>query len=70
VDAPGGIDLTTGDPDPALLPPLGPALTILSSQAHLYADSHDFRSLTTFAAAEFDADKVDARFMTVVSGRP
>lgn len=64
----GAIDLTTGNPDPSLLPPLAPALGAISPEPRLYGAAQHVRAFTTFAAGEFEADGIDARFMTVVSG--
>src|SRR5205085_11109767 len=61
-------DLATGNPDPALLPPLAPALAAISPEPRLYGAQPHSRALPTFAAAEFEADGIDAAFVTVVSG--
>ena len=66
--AAGAIDLTTGNPDPALLPPLAPALAAISPEPRLYGAPQHIRPFVTFAAGEFEADGIDARFVTVVSG--
>ena len=66
--ATGVIDLTTGNPDPALLPPLAPALGAVSPEPRLYGAPQHIRPLVTFAAGEFEADGIDSRFVTVVSG--
>ena len=66
--ATGAVDLATGNPDPSLLPPLAPALGAISPEPHLYGASQHVRAFTTFAAGEFEADGIDARFVTVVSG--
>ncbi len=64
----GAIDLTTGNPDPSLLPPLAPALAAIDPEPRLYGTPQHVRAFTTFAAGEFEADGIDARFVTVVSG--
>jgi len=64
----GSIDLATGNPDPSLLPPLAPALAAVSPEPRLYGAPQHVRAFTTFAAGEFEADGIDARFVTVVSG--
>lgn len=66
--ATGAVDLITGNPDPSLLPPLAPALAMVSPEPRLYGAPPHLRALTTFAAGEFEADGIDARFVTVVSG--
>lgn len=66
--AAGATDLTTGNPDPALLPPLAPALGAISPEPRLYGAPRHIRPFVTFAAGEFEADGVDSRFVTVVSG--
>ena len=62
------IDLATGNPDPSLLPPLAPALAAISPEPRLYGDPPHVRAFVTFAASEFEADGIDARFVTVVGG--
>lgn len=62
------VDLATGNPDPTLLPPLEPALRTISPAPRLYGDPPHVRDFLVFAAGEFEADKVDARWLTVVSG--
>src|SRR5688572_2641169 len=64
----GLVDLVSGNPDPALLPPLGPALSRLSSSPRLYGDSPVDSRLVTFAAGEFAADEVDGSHIAVTSG--
>lgn len=66
--ATGAIDLADGNPDPSLLPPLAPALAAITPEPRLYGASQHVRAFTTFAAGEFEADGIDARFVTVVSG--
>lgn len=66
--AAGTTDLTTGNPDPALLPLLAPALAAISPEPRLYGAPPHIRPLVTFAAGEFEADGIDSRFVTVVGG--
>ena len=66
--ATGAIDLTTGNPDPSLLPPLGPALGAIGPEPRRYGAPPHIRPFATFAAGEFEADGIGARFVTVVSG--
>lgn len=65
---PGTINLATGNPDPALLPPLGPALRSLDDEALLYGAETQLAGLVAFAASDFDADGIHARSITVVGG--
>jgi DNA-binding transcriptional MocR family regulator len=70
-DAPvaaGLIDLATGNPDAAMLPPLGPALRAIAPAHRLYGAPPLFAPLLTFAAAEFGADGIPADALTVTSG--
>ena len=64
----GLIDLASGNPDPALLPPFGSALSQLSSSARLYGEPPVNSRLATFAAGEFAADEVNANHLAVTSG--
>jgi DNA-binding transcriptional MocR family regulator len=62
-------DLATGNPDPSLLPPIGPHLGALGhAPQHMYGDPLEFRPLVAFAAAEFDADGIPSSDVTVTSG--
>lgn len=69
---PGGRDLSTGNPDPALLPRLGPALAAAAEQGDhrpvLYGDDPVDADLVRLARAELDADGVPAGPLTVTSG--
>ena len=64
----GAVDLASGNPDPALLPPLGPALASIGAEPRLYGAPQQVRAFSTFAAGDFDADGIDARFVAVVGG--
>ena len=66
--APGLIDLATGNPDPAMLPPLEPALRGVGPAHRLYGEAPLVAPLLTFAASEFGADGIPAEAMTVTSG--
>jgi DNA-binding transcriptional MocR family regulator len=66
--APGLVDLASGNPDPALLPPLEPALRSLTTEPRLYGDAGELRPLMRFLAADFDADGVSARSLALVNG--
>jgi DNA-binding transcriptional MocR family regulator len=63
------VDLASGNPDPALLPPLEPAMrAVRSGSPVLYGGSPSDKALLAFAANEFDADGIPSRSTTVVSG--
>ena len=64
----GTIDLATGNPDPALLAPLGPAVLLLKSEVRLYGGQSDHPGLTAFASAEFEADGVPGQSVAVLGG--
>ena len=66
--APGLIDLATGNPDPALLPPLEGALRAVASEPRLYGEPAELRPLMSFLQGEFAADGIAAPAVTVVSG--
>ncbi len=61
-------DLADGNPDPALLPPLAPALTRLDTTPVLYGgDLHD-PALLRAAARALEADAIPADHLAVTSG--
>jgi DNA-binding transcriptional MocR family regulator len=62
------IDLGGGNPDPDLLPPLGPALRTLDVTPRIYGTSVQMRGLTAFAASEFAADHVPSAHIAVLGG--
>jgi len=64
----GLIDLATGNPDPTLLPSIGPAIQALDPNTRLYDGSLDVLALVAFAAGEFAADGVAAGPVAVTSG--
>ncbi|AWL37253.1 MULTISPECIES: aminotransferase class I/II-fold pyridoxal phosphate-dependent enzyme [unclassified Streptomyces] len=73
VEAPPGVrDLGDGNPDPALLPPLGEALASAAREHGLrpavYGDEAVLPELARFARAELDADGVPAGPVAVTSG--
>ncbi|HKP17291.1 MAG TPA: aminotransferase class I/II-fold pyridoxal phosphate-dependent enzyme [Gaiellaceae bacterium] len=55
---PGVRDLSRGNPEPALLPPLGDALARIETTHKLYGDAPKLPELASLAAAEFTADGV------------
>ena len=64
----GVVDLTTGNPDPELLPSVDAALRGLHAGTHLYGEPVELRSLIAFATAEFEADGVPSGSVTVTCG--
>lgn len=68
----GGLDVSTGNPDPALLPPLGPALAAAAAAAAaspvLYGSPDIAPELAAPARAALDADGVPAGPLAVTSG--
>jgi len=65
----GMVDLASGNPDPALLPPLEPALRMARFDAPaLYGGASADGALLTFAAAEFEADGIPSRATAVIGG--
>jgi len=62
------VDLATGNPDPALLPLLGPALRSIDPETRLYGGPLDSSGLVAFAAGEFVADGVAEGPVAVTSG--
>ncbi|MBV8954538.1 MAG: GntR family transcriptional regulator, partial [Solirubrobacterales bacterium] len=65
-----GRDLTIGLPDPALLPPIGPALQRVDVERKLRFDALDAPDpdLIQIASEALSADGLDARALTVVAG--
>jgi DNA-binding transcriptional MocR family regulator len=63
-------DLSLGFPDPALLPPLGPALSRVDLDRHRDMSRLDGNDpdLLTLASASFAADEIPSRALTIVSG--
>ena len=61
-------DLATGNPDPALLPPLGEALSRIDPSPHLYAESHALPALVREAQRQFARDGIRAEHVVVTSG--
>ena len=63
----GLIDLASGNPDPALLPPLARALRALDPEPALYDRAPHLPALLSFAAAELEAEGVAPGSLTIVS---
>ncbi|MEL7157604.1 MAG: aminotransferase class I/II-fold pyridoxal phosphate-dependent enzyme [Actinomycetota bacterium] len=64
----GLIDLTSGNPDPGLLPSLGPALAALDPTHRLYGAPAVDAALAELLVADLAADGVDATELAVVGG--
>ncbi|MFB7507692.1 aminotransferase class I/II-fold pyridoxal phosphate-dependent enzyme, partial [Streptomyces broussonetiae] len=68
----GGRDLATGNPDPALLPPLAPVLAAAAEEGERrpvrYGDDPVDADLVRLARADLDADGVPAGPLAVTSG--
>jgi DNA-binding transcriptional MocR family regulator len=62
------IDLADGNPDGRLLPSLDKALRRLDGKPRLYGDMPSDPQLLELGRAQFAADGIDARHLTVVSG--
>lgn len=64
----GARDLATGNPDPDMLPRLGPHLARLDPEPHLYADEIHLPDLVTLARERLRADRIPVPALSVVSG--
>jgi DNA-binding transcriptional MocR family regulator len=58
-------DLAGGNPDPALLPPLGPALAKLDPEHKLYGSPAKLERLVNLARADFEADGIRGEIAVV-----
>lgn len=65
---PGVRDLSAGNPDPALLPALGPALRGLAPPRRLYGEALVDPGLVALARRRLKADRAPSAHITVVSG--
>jgi DNA-binding transcriptional MocR family regulator len=68
VDAANATDLATGNPDPELLPNIGPHLNALAHVQHVYGDPLEYKPLVAFSAAEFEADGIPSSDVTITAG--
>lgn len=66
--APRGVDLASGNPDPALLPSLDTAVRSLSVDQRLYGEPVELRPLTAFLKSEFEADGLSQGTLAIVGG--
>lgn len=64
----GLIDLSSGNPDPGLLPDLAPVLTTISPRHTLYGEPSGDPALVELLRADLAADGVDAEHLCIVSG--
>lgn len=64
----GAVDLASGNPDPPLLPDLGPALTQVGPVHRLYGDELAVDSLVELARTAFRRDGVDHDWLAIVGG--
>src|SRR5262245_49498844 len=62
------VDLATGNPDPAFLPPIGHALHGVDPDARLYGGPLEWPALASFASAELAADGIATGPIAVTSG--
>lgn len=64
----GTWDLASGNPDPALLPRLGPFLAKLDPEPHLYAEQVHLPELIRLAEAQLRADGIPFPGLSIVGG--
>jgi DNA-binding transcriptional MocR family regulator len=65
---PGSRDLAGGNPDPALLPDLGPALARVETAPRLYGQPANRPDLLALAARQLAADGIPAQALAIVGG--
>src|SRR5438874_745424 len=68
VIAPGTRDLAEGNPDPARLPDLRPALRRLPARSALYGERNPLPALRRLAARQLEQDGIPATSLAVVGG--
>jgi DNA-binding transcriptional MocR family regulator len=64
----GAVDLASGNPDPALLPDLGPALAEIGPVHRLYGEDATVDELLELARADLEADGIPTDHLAVVGG--
>ena len=64
----GAVDLARGNPDPALLPPLGPVLASIDPAHKLYGGPAKLPRLAALAQAGFAADGIPAGDLAITGG--
>jgi DNA-binding transcriptional MocR family regulator len=64
----GVVDLATGNPDPALLPDLEPALRTVTGEQRLYGGTAGVDALVELARSGFAEDAIPAEHLAVVAG--
>jgi DNA-binding transcriptional MocR family regulator len=62
------VDLATGNPDPAFLPPLDAALRRVDCDVRLYGGPLELPSLAAFATVEFAADGISGGPIAITNG--
>jgi DNA-binding transcriptional MocR family regulator len=62
------VDLSSGNPDPAFLPPIGAALRRVEPDTRLYGGPLELPGLAAFAASEFEGDGIAPGPVAVTSG--
>jgi DNA-binding transcriptional MocR family regulator len=65
---PGVVDLASGNPDPTLLPDLGPALASLPTRHRVYGADAGVDALVELARADLAADGIPGEHLAVVGG--
>ncbi len=65
---PGAVDLSSGNPDPELLPDLGPALADLPSHHRLYGEEAAIEGLLALATEDLAGDGIPTAHLAVVGG--
>lgn len=70
-ELPAGVrNLTSGNPDPQLLPELGPALAAVAPVRRLYGDEPGLDALLELARTTFAADGLEPEELAIVAGAP
>jgi DNA-binding transcriptional MocR family regulator len=64
----GAVDLSTGNPDPELLPPIDAALRAIDPSPRMYDAPAMLPALATFVAGELEADGITVSSLAIVGG--